>query len=165
MSKDEVLENIQHDLPIDEDIPLAKKSFPIQVAGWLLLYIFLIAALLGFFGKGYFSVQKEQVNGVNLVYEKYGRNQMPMNLELDIQQVNDSIVVRVPQDYFKHVQLRSVTPEPVEQRIENNFYTFLFRGNGALKVFVEIEPRMSGSVSAGIIAGNTTIPVNQFFYP
>jgi hypothetical protein len=165
MSKDEVLENIQHDLPIDEDIPLAKKSFPIQIAGWSLLYIFLIAALLGFFGKGYFSIQENQVNGINLVYEKYGRNQMPMNLELDIQQVKDSVLVSVPQEYFKHVQLRSVTPEPAEQRIDKEYYTFVFKGNGSLKVFVEVEPRINGSVSAGILAGNTTIPINQYFYP
>lgn len=165
MAKDETLENIKHDLPLDEDIPLAKKSFPIQVIGWTILYLLLFAALLGFFGKGILSVQKEQLNDIELRYEKYGRNQMPMNLELDFKNIRDSILLQVPQEYFRHVQLRSVTPEPSEQRITKEFYSFLFKGNGSLKVFVEVEPRQSGSVSSAISSGHTTIPINQFFYP
>jgi hypothetical protein len=161
----EMLENVHHELELDEDIPLAVKSYPVQRVGWFILYAFLILSLLGFFGKGIASFKQATVDKTEIRYEKFGRNQMPMNLELTIQEVKDSITISIPQKYFQYVQLRSVNPEPASQEINSHSYNFTFKGNGQLKAYVEIEPKIHGRIKFSLTAGETSIPVTQYFYP
>jgi hypothetical protein len=165
MKKKDELEQVRHDLELDEDIQLASKSYPIQRVGWFILYVFLLLALLGFFGKGIVSEKKSVVDDKEIRYEKFGRNQMPMNLELMIPQIRDSIIISIPQEYFKYVQLRSVNPQPSKQEINDRSYNFTFIGNGELRAFVEIEPKIYGRINFTVKAGETSLPVTQYFYP
>lgn len=163
-NKDE-LEQVRHGLELDEDIQLASKSYPIQRIGWFLLYAFILLALSGFFGKGILSEKQVTVDDKEIRYEKFGRNQMPMNLELIIPNVTDSITISIPQEYFNYVQLRSVNPEPSTQEINNRSYNFTFKGTGELRAFVEIEPKLYGRINFVVKAGATSIPITQYFYP
>ena len=165
MKKKDELEQVRHGLELDEDIPLASKSYPIQRVGWFFLYAFILLALLGFFGKGIVSQKHTTVDGMEIRYEKFGRNQMPMNLELIIPNITDSITISIPQEYFTYVQLRSVNPEPSSQEINKQSYNFTFKGTGELKAFVEIEPKIHGKIDFTVTAGKTSIPVTQIFYP
>lgn len=165
MKKKDELEQVHHELELDEDIPLASKSYLIQRIGWFILYVFLLLALLGFFGKGIVSAQKSIVDDKEIRYEKFGRNQMPMNLELIIPKIQDSIIISIPQEYFNYVQLRSVNPQPSKQEINDLSYNFTFKGNGELRAFVEIEPKIYGRINFTVKAGETSIPVTQYFYP
>ena len=163
-NKDE-LEQVRHGLELDEDIQLASKSYPIQRIGWFLLYAFILLALSGFFGKGILSDKQITVDDKEIRYEKFGRNQMPMNLELIIPNITDSITISIPQEYFNYVQLRSVNPEPSTQEINNQSYHFTFKGTGELRAFVEIEPKLYGKINFVVKAGETSIPIIQYFYP
>jgi hypothetical protein len=159
------LEQVRHGLELDEDIQLASKSYPIQRVGWFILYAFLLFALLGYFGKGIVSEKKSVVDDKEIRYEKFGRNQMPMNLELIIPQIQDSIIISIPQEYFNYVQLRSVNPQPSKQEINDRSYNFTFQGKGELRAYVEVEPKIYGSINFTVTAGGTSIPVTQYFYP
>lgn len=165
MSIKDELEQVRHELELDEDIQLASKSYPVQRIGWFILYAFILLALLGFFGKGILSEKHVTVDDKEIRYEKFGRNQMPMNLELTIPNIRDSITISIPQEYFNYVQLRSVNPEPSSQEIKNSSYNFTFKGNGDLRAFVEIEPKLTGKIKFTITAGQTSIPITQYFYP
>jgi hypothetical protein len=165
MKKKDELEQVRHEIELDEDIPLASKSYPIQRIGWFILYAFILLALLGLFGKGILSEKHITVEGKEVRYEKFGRNQMPMNLELFIPNIKDSITISIPQEYFKYVQLRSVNPEPTTQQIKEQSYNFTFKGTGELRAYVEIEPKLFGKIHFTITAGQTQIPLTQYFYP
>ena len=165
MKKKDELEQVRHGMELDEDIQLASKSYHIQRIGWFILYAFILLALLGFFGKGIVSQKQTTVDGIEIRYEKFGRNQMPMNLELIIPNITDSITISIPQEYFTYVQLRSVNPEPTSQEINKQSYNFTFKGTGELKAFVEIEPKLYGRINFVVKAGETSIPITQYFYP
>jgi hypothetical protein len=79
-------------LPVEDEISLHRKGWIVQRIGWVLMFGFLIAALLGLFGEGPLSSKKLQAGNVSVQYERFGRYEHGMEIRLQSTGENISTV-------------------------------------------------------------------------
>lgn len=159
------IKHIPHSIEIDEDIKLAKISYPIQRVGWALLALFLVAAALGTCGTGILSKTSKQQESARLEYERFGRYKNPFELTFVLVNIQEHAVIAIPQSYLKNMEIKTILPEPSQQATEDGRQLYLFKGSGSMRIIFFVEPQKAGKLTTTMMAGHNRFEISQLIYP
>lgn len=150
-------------LPVDEDISLHRKGWVIQRIGWVLMLVFLLAAVLGFFGEGPLSKKQFHLGPIDVDYERFGRYEHEM--ELKFQSTGENIgSVSMPQDYVKNFKLSKIVPEPEKQIAASGYINYIFEGENHLIIFY-MDPVQRKNVQGVLKVNAYSFLIKQTIYP
>ena len=158
-------EKIKHSLQLEEDIALAEKSWPIQRVGWGILFLFLIMAALGTCGTGILSSASQQQGNTTMEYERFARYGNAFELSFKMANVKEHSIIAIPQSYLEHMEIKTISPNPSQQVVEDGNHLFVFDGNGKMEVSFFLEPEKAGKMETHIMAGHSRFSFTQLIYP
>ncbi|MFL5740843.1 MAG: hypothetical protein ACJ75B_11540 [Flavisolibacter sp.] len=158
------LEKIEHPLELEEDIPLQSKAWRLRRIAWCMLFAFVIAAAVGFFGTGTISHKKITTGTDTLQYEHFLRNEAQTEIKIQTQPAAVTSV-SIPLQYMKHFQLEKVFPETNQVFEANGMINYLFTAKGNYHIGFYLLPQTVGDVNGEIIINNKLYSFSQFIYP
>jgi hypothetical protein len=159
------IENVRHNLQLDENLHQHKKGWIIQKIGWAVLYAALIMAILGLFGTGPLSYKTQTANGNSVEYERFLRYEGEAEMTFDITEVKDTITLQVPQHYMEYVHLQSITPLPLGNQTIDGQTTYFFKGQGTASIHCALMAKKPGSVTATIVVNKIPFTIAHQIYP
>ena len=146
-------------LEIDEDISFQKKEWFFQRIGMALLWLFVVAALLGFTGMGgplSRGEAGEPGGPVHVEYERFVRRGGLSTLKLHLRSAPGDLRFWVSTPYFEHVRIDSIAPTSELVSVETDRHVYLIRsGSPSVTVTLEVEHEAFGTLDAevGLVGG------------
>jgi len=151
-------------LPLEDEIDLHRKGWIVQRIGWVLMFAFLIAAILGLFGEGPLSKKKVQAGNINVEYERFCRYEHGMEIRLQSAGENIS-TVSIPQTYLKSFRVATIVPEPAKQVATTGSVQYQFEGTGNNIVSFYLSPIDRKTVEGKFQVNNHPFSIKQTIYP
>lgn len=147
---------------IEEDIPFQQREWSVQRVGWLVMFLLVIAALLGLTGGGgplATASQHTPDDTLHVHYSRVQRSLAPAQLELTLASGGgDELEVWIGNEFLSEIEIESISPQPLETRAGPDRQVFVFAvadGAREFEVTVHYRPQVAGisSGSAGIVGG------------
>jgi hypothetical protein len=156
-------------LQIDEDITQQRRMWRIERAGWMLMALVILAALLGFTGHGLFSERSagSADAGFVVTYHRFERYAAPTLLSVLLAADNGGETrLRVNQEFLRKISQLRVDPEPVHVELDNGFDTYVFATHAPGPIVFHYEPSSAGpmAITLGLEDGPLQT-LRQFVFP
>ena len=166
MAEREVVVSTKRSLEIDEDIPFQKREWFYQRIGIGLLFVFVLAALLGFTGMGgpmSRAEAGEPGSSLRIEYERVVRRGSLSTVTLHLQARPGGVRFWVGALYFDDVRIESVAPAPDLVSVENGRHVYVLRsGSADVTVVVRVEHQTVGRLHGEMgIVGGPSVRFNQ----
>lgn len=160
-------------LQIDEDIKSQKVLWAIERTGWVIMLLFLLAALLGIFGHGLLSerIAGEMNSKFWIEYNRFERHASATQIRFHIspgENNNGLIQLIINRDFIKDINIKSFEPQPdkVEAANDSYHYTFNIQQSGEPVLILKYEPDGYGNLYLKVTYDNhNTLTLNQWTYP
>lgn len=160
-------------LQIDEDFGYQKTVWRVERAGWVVLAVVLLAAVLGLFGPGIFGTARATAPNDRLAIEylRFVRSPAPHDLRMLVQpQSTGSGRFRlwIQSTYLSGVTLENITPEPDKMLVGKDRITFEFAWDeapGRVPITFELTPDDYGPLIGQIGIDDSVVEIRQFVYP
>lgn len=163
MDKQQV-EVIKHPIPVEEALELHKKGWVIQRVGWVLIFLFVLSALLGVFGEGPLSSKAISVGDIKASYDRFGRFEHETALKFESTGVDISSI-SIPQEYLNDFKISKIVPEPDDPVASGGYIHYTFRGQGNRQITFYLAPIAFGNSKGIIKVNNHIISLTQTIYP
>lgn len=156
-------------LDCDEDIDQQQRMWRIERAGWLLMALVMLAALLGFTGHGLFSERSagSPEAGFVVSYHRFERYAAPTLLTV-LPSDGDSgeIRLRVDQEFLRKIAFLRVDPEPVRVELDSGYDIFVFAVKAPGPIVFHYEPLAPGPMAITLgLEGRPLQTLSQFVFP
>ena len=165
---------LRRDLELEQDLAFQRREWTIQRAGWAVMALVIVAALLGLFGAGLLGkATTGDTEGVLWIeYDRFGRFVAPITLMVHLGPgAAREGVARVWLDrrYLESVQIEQITPEPDEVVAGPDRLIFVFRvaepGKPTAVNFSLQTEQFGPLMGRAGIAGGEPLRFRQFIYP
>ena len=160
MGEDKNLVNEKHgSLQIDEDIDFQRKEWMFQRIGVALLFLFVVAAVLGLTGMGGPLGRGEAGDAsgaVRVEYERFVRRGSFSKVTLHLHGAPGAMRFWIGAPYFERAQIDSVAPMPELVSVESNRHVYQIRaGSADVTVTVNVKHEDAGRLEAevGLVDG------------
>jgi hypothetical protein len=146
-------------LEIDEDPQFQQKEYFYQRIGLVLLFVFVLAALLGFTGMGgpiSHGEAGERGGPLHVEYERFVRRGGLSVLKLHLNSAPGDVRFWVAAPYFEFVRIDSVAPAPELVSVERDRHVYMIRaGSPDITVTLDVEHQSGGILNAevGLVGG------------
>ncbi|HWJ30677.1 MAG TPA: hypothetical protein VNS32_29355 [Flavisolibacter sp.] len=162
--KENKVEHINHEIPIDEQLNLHRKGWTLQRICWALMFLFLFLALAGLFGEGPLSKKTVHAGAITLTYERFARYEHAMKLEVSspgppIQSIS------ISQDYAKRMNISRISPVAEKEVEEGRYINYNFAGVQTHTVVFYLTATKFGNVHDSIKINGAPVFFNQIIYP
>ncbi|MBF9255515.1 hypothetical protein I2I11_19610 [Pontibacter sp. 172403-2] len=160
----------KNELEVEEDIKLDRRMWTLERVGWAAMFLFLVAAVLGFMGKGGLVVSEENAGGPDtglaITYDRYLRQDAPSKITVTFHSQRPEHQLRFNKMFIKSARIEQIVPEPSAAGIDSAgiTYTFSTKDEGAM-VILYFKPSRAGSLHTVVSDNATTLTLNQFVYP
>lgn len=159
------MEKIKTSLDLEDEIRLHETGWTIQRIGWVVILLLLVASALGVFGTGILSKKNITKNGHNIIFEKFVRYEAPMQLTVDAKSKNNKIEIRIPQTYFKSIELDKIVPEPHRRDLADGMAIFTFESKDPTAIKFYLIPEKTGLVKAVFKVNESDFSITHLIYP
>ncbi len=159
------VEQIQHDLELNEEIKLHEKGWVIQRVGWVILLLVVLAGAVGVFGSGFLSKRSPVAGGIKVEYERFFRYETEMKILVQ-SSAEPITTISFPQSYLKDFRLIRFVPEPHYNQSTPADVLYYFQGGQNQIVSVYLIPKDYGPVKGDMrVNNNHIIHLDHFIYP
>lgn len=152
-------------LQMEDEIDLHKTGWVIQRAGWVLLYVIVIAAALGFFGDGWLSRTSTSGENVVISYERFIRTENPTRVHFNTTANDGEMILSLPGHYVDIMHIRHIQPEPRSQEIHGDRLALTFTATGSASVILTLSPQRRGSLQGEILVNDESVLLSHYVYP
>jgi hypothetical protein len=157
------------ELDIDEDIQLESTNWKVQRVAWVLMALFVLAALLGFTGDGSLNnlnTKTAKAEGLELEYERFMRRDAPAEIKLKIPVRQDELSLQFGKDFYEKLQVEQVIPDPTEVYTHEQGITYRFAATQAPNsVTFYFKPKGIGRMHLQVSTESGRLSVSQFIHP
>ncbi len=162
------------DLQIEEDIAFQKRQWVVQRFGRYGMYLFVLAAALGFFGEGILSQKKIQHGILEVDYERFSRFQKNSIFKIKIAAQNSvespHRTIWINNDFLKDIKIENIDPQPSHVQADSLGHNYIFetsKAGEALSVFFHFRYQRPGSYTALIRTDEKSgeVFLRQLVYP
>jgi hypothetical protein len=156
-------------LQIDEDPEFQRKEYVFQRIGVALLFLFVLAALLGFTGMGG-PVSRgeagEPGGPLRVDYERFVRRGGVATVTLHLRVTPGDVRFWVTAPYFDHVRIESVAPTPELVAVETGRHIYMIRAASPdVTVTLKVEHEAAGMLNAEVgLVGGPSVRFTQFAF-
>jgi hypothetical protein len=161
-------------LDLDEDMEFQEKDWRAERIAWVFMALFVIAGLLGVFGRGGISnaSQKSADNKMEVKYQRFLRYHTEDELEIKINRntKSNSLHLLLGKAFNKKIQVQSIDPKPEKMLITEKGVLYIFPVAPALRkanITFYIKPEKMGSLQTYIACNEegSQVQFNQYIYP
>ena len=165
---------IHPDLELDDNPDFARRQYRVQQVGWVLLVLFLVAALAGVFGEGSLArVDRHGADGVvEIALQRFVRSQGNDTLTITVaggQASNGEVRVAIDTDWLDAVEISAISPEPVQFEAQGRQQILVFAvddSNPPLVVAMNYTPDYIGRKPITVAVGeHDPVHMWQVAYP
>jgi hypothetical protein len=164
------------DLEVDEDLSFQRRAWLVQRVGWILMLLFVAAALAGVFGAGALSRARAEVPGLlSVEYERFGRFETTETVKVRVEPAATTaktVRISIDRNFLESLRLESVMPAPsrVEVGSGRGLYVFDVVEPGApMTVTFDFQPekigRSEGRVGLESASEPRYVALRRFVYP
>ncbi|HSH31238.1 MAG TPA: hypothetical protein VK963_01075 [Candidatus Saccharimonadales bacterium] len=165
MSKVQQINSIQ----VGEDLAHQGLFWKIERAGWAVLLLVLMGALLGYSGAGGpLNQAVAQTEGLELEYDRFMRQLAPSQLKVKLAPASaETVSFSLSQDYLDQLQIQNITPQPdsITATGDKLQYQFAATPGSSLTVTFDIQPSAVGLLSGDISRNDENASFKQVVYP
>jgi hypothetical protein len=162
------------DLEIGEDIAHQETMWKVERAGWILMALLLIAALLGLLGPGPLSNATASDPGslIRVEYERFVRHQAPVELRIHLgsASVHDGRVrLWLNREFITRAQIERIDPEPERTELDSHRFVYVLdtpKMEESSQAIIHFKPAGFGltRVQLGLVGG-PEVEFKQWVYP
>lgn len=161
------------ELEIDEDLKMEHRTWTVQRVSWVILLLIVIAALLGFTGRG-------GVKGINNItkstpsqtmeveYDRFLRDEVEGEMKISLKNlISTSPTLFFSREFYDKVRVEEIVPEPEHVEISQDGIAYTFRATKPeFIVLYYTKPLHIGPLQV-VTKGpdNETVTMSQFVYP
>ncbi|PKV75777.1 hypothetical protein [Pontibacter ramchanderi] len=161
------------ELEIDEDIQLESTNWKVQRVAWVLMSLFVLAALLGFTGDGgignFQSIKAgDSADGLEVEYERFLRRSAPAEIKVSLQAApSDTLTdLRISKNFYEKIKVDQVVPEPAEVYTSEEGITYSFTTDKQpFTVTFYLTPKGMGSLPLLFSSSEKQVAITPFIYP
>lgn len=157
------------ELDIDEDIKLEGTNWKVQRVAWVLMAMFVVAALLGFTGDGSLNnlnTKMAKTGGLEIEYERFLRRDAPAEIKLNIPVKQETLTLHFSKDFYEKLHVEQVVPEPTEVYTHEQGITYRFAASQApTAITFYFKPKGIGSMQLEVSTETNRLSISQFIYP
>lgn len=130
-----------------------------------------VLASLGLFSEGPLSsaTVRDAAGRLEIRYERLARNGSPIRMEVRVSAgAPGDTVIRVGPSFADSFSIRTMQPQPIEQRSGADGTEMVFRSTSGtpFRIHFDLLPRRSGIAKSEIaVAGTSPARFNQFVFP
>ena len=153
---------------IEKDIKYQEGEWRVQRAGWIIMAVFLLLGLLGFFGDAGGLLSRKRFHlekGMSVNVEKFLRMEksVDMNVTITNPAVKD-VSVAINNDYFNKLKITQVIPEPENVEIIQNKTVYNFKQLGSGRITFFLDPLKKGEQKLSMNVNGESVNITQFIY-
>jgi len=159
------------DLDLSEDERFQRREWVVQRTAWVLAALVLTGAGAGLLGDGPVSDGRVARGGVVVEYERVGRRERPMSVQIHLPPMTGGTGGVVAADllgaYFEHAAIESVSPRPAREEAIAGGVRYLLdaqSGEGGM-VTIRLRPQGAGQRSGEVRVGAERLEISMFVYP
>ena len=162
------------EIDIDQDMVYQEREWRIQRAGWLLMWLVILAALLGVFGKGVLAnaVASDPGGALTVKYSRFERNRSPSALEVTIgpvQTTGGKFAIALDRDFVNRIEIQRMDPEPASVKGDREHVVYEFEVTEAgqpAEVVIDYEHAQFGLPHTRLALENgPEVLLRQVVYP
>ncbi|HEY4652319.1 MAG TPA: hypothetical protein VIG72_12940 [Pontibacter sp.] len=167
------MKNHNNELEIDEDLKLERNTWTAQRIAWVVICLILLAALLGFTGRGGVEgINKQKVSTTSrhmeVEYDRYLRDEVSAEMKVHLRQISSAAPsISFSKAFYEKIRVEQVVPEPEAVQVGSAGITYTFRaGQPESSIMFYLKPMHIGplTITAGSPDGET-VTLSQFVYP
>lgn len=162
----------QKGLEVTEDFEFEQRQWRIQRAGWAIMALILLGALLGLFGDGPLSHAQASSGALRVEYERFLHADAPATLRISVHAPPPGPVrLGIDRRYLDAVPMKQIRPRPVQVIAAGDelLYEFAAPAGGDLHVSIDASPEAPGLPQATVRlvqrAGPAPLHFRQLIYP
>lgn len=157
-------------LEVHQDLDFQRREWRIQKLGWALMFLFLVAAVLGIFGTGPVSnaTVGERDSAAWADYQRFGRRGAPLTLRVHVRPAATQFRVVLDRAYVETVRVQAVTPQPQSTQAAADHLIYIFEAaepGQATAVTFDLQADQIGLTSGRVQAEGRELGFVQFIYP
>jgi hypothetical protein len=161
------------DLQINQDLAHERIEWKIERAGWIVMALVLLAALVGLLGRGRFSVAVAGEKGSTLwvEYNRFERYQAATMLRIHLGAASRDGKARLwlNREYVENIEIHHIDPEPETVEVLHDRFIYSFNlpdGAQPSAVTYYFEGNAFGRILISVgMDGGSQLNFPQFFYP
>ncbi len=157
--------------PRTETMRFHRWQFFAERVGWCLMFLMLVFALIGGFGRGWISraAASSEDDTLQIQYERFGRLNADCELRVVAKATDDTVRLRFDRAFIESVRLEAFTPQFESSVLERDGVTFDFKSAddaGDRTIVMRYQPQTVGSLVCRLqLDDRQTIEFSQFIYP
>lgn len=149
------------EMDVDDDPAFQERLWTAMRVGWVAMLAVIVAALLGFTGKGgTFARSVVEEGEVRGIFPRVARWVTPDHVAVEVAHAAGPITIELPAEFSRVYELDRVQPQPAQVVVtpSGERYTFAaLAGGGTRKIFFYVVPRAPGwSLPLGTLVVNGT---------
>jgi hypothetical protein len=160
------------DLELAQDLRFQRRDWIAQRVGWVLMALFLLAALAGLIGRGgpLARTQAQSADGgLRVEYDRFAHYEAPTRLRLIVSDRvarGKDVRLWIERAYLANARLQQVMPEPQSVRLAGERVIYVFDAGAGGEVSFELKPDTFGVLAgrAGLEGGGE-VAFRHFVYP
>lgn len=159
-------------LEVDQDLRFQRRDWAFERVGWLLMFLVVIAALLGVFGDGPLSAKEARTSdgSLRVEYGRFERREAPSRISVTVRRgapADSTVALWVSEDYLRAVRLHEVIPVPRRQIARGDGTVFeVALGGDSGRVSLYFLPERAGARTLRLgVPGREMLALAQFIYP
>ena len=160
-------------IQLDDDMPFQRRTWAVERAGWTLMGVVIVAAMLGLFSAGPLSwTTVHQPQGfAEIEYGRFQRQSAPATIRIKLLAAGvrpEGVPVEVDSTFLDIYKITSIQPQPARSIAAAHGIRFRFdaaEGTPATISFYVTPERMGFFRPKLTIAGGNGIEVPVFIYP
>ena len=165
--------NSYKDLELEESMGFERKNWIAERIAWVLLTLFVLAALIGVFGRGGISSAKagSAEQGMEAEYERFLRYHTSDNITFLVENsAKDSTYqLHLGTEWLEKVKIERVVPQPESEIATKDGIEYTFRvspGHSPLRLCFYFEPHKTGTATVSVTSSDgKSLSFSQFIYP
>lgn len=154
-----VVSKMHGTLEIEEDLDFQRKEWRFQRAGVAVLFLFVVASLLGLTGMGGLFAHGEAGDAsgaVHVEYERFVRRGSFSRITVRFRTTPGAVRFWVGAPYLERVQIDSVVPVPENESVEADRHVYVIRaGSPDVSVTLNVQHGQAGTLpgEVGLVDG------------
>ena len=160
------------DLERERDLEFQQREWTWQRAGWAVMGLIVLAALIGLLGSGPLSRTSTAQGPLRLEYARFERRHAPTGLELTLTGAPaeaGQVDLWFSLDFLEGIEITSIVPDPESAEVANEGMVYRFAVDGSAREFImrlAFEHNDPGVRTGAIgVVDGPEIRFSQFVYP
>jgi hypothetical protein len=155
-------------MDLDTQNGFERRWHAFEVMCWAAMAVVVVAALVGFLGKGPLAQTKAFAAGKpgSVTYQRFSHYMAPARYEVAFGPLGSAIQVHIDRSLLSKTDIMGISPRPLAASDDGKGWNYSFAANNAPgQIDFRLQPRAIGAVEGDVTINGAAIHLKQFILP